>query len=70
VNVLENLQLESSDDIHALIGQMASQMLNTGKPLQAQNMMAFLQDEAEQTADGMRKQDYAMAIRAIADRVR
>lgn len=67
---MENLQLESSDDIHALIGQMASQMLNTGTPLQAQNMMAFLQDQAEQTADGMCKQDYAMAMRAIADRVR
>jgi hypothetical protein len=67
---LENLQLESSDDIHALIGQMASQMLNTGKPLEAQNMMAFLQEQAQQTADGMRKQDYVMAMRAIADRVR
>ncbi|MEE6801922.1 hypothetical protein Q0Q01_27255 [Escherichia coli O8:H10] len=67
---MENLQLESSDDIHALIGQMASQMLNTGKPLQAQNMMAFLQEQAQQTADGMRKQDYVMAMRAIADRVR
>lgn len=67
---MENLQLESSDDIHALIGQMASQMLNTGTPLQAQNMMAFLRDQAEQSADGMRKQDYAMAMRAIADRVR
>jgi len=67
---LENLQFESSDDIHALIGQMASQMLNTGKPLEAQNMMAFLQEQAEQTADGMRKQDYVMAMRAIADRVR
>ena len=67
---MENLQLESSDDIHALIGQMASQMLNTGTPLQAQNMMAFLQDQAEQTADDMCKQDYAMAMRAIADRVR
>ncbi|MCR4456845.1 MULTISPECIES: hypothetical protein [unclassified Pseudescherichia] len=67
---MENLQLESSDDIHALIGQMASQMLNTGKPLEAQNMMAFLQEQAQQTADGMRKQDYVMAMRAIADRVR
>jgi len=67
---LENLQFESSDDIHALIGQMASQMLNTGKPLEAQNMMAFLQEQAQQTADGMRKQDYVMAMRAIADRVR
>ncbi|WP_238084172.1 MULTISPECIES: hypothetical protein [Pseudescherichia] len=67
---MENLQFESSDDIHALIGQMASQMLNTGKPLEAQNMMAFLQEQAEQTADGMRKQDYVMAMRAIADRVR
>jgi len=67
---LENLQFESSEDIHALIGQMASQMLNTGKPLEAQNMMAFLQEQAEQTADGMRKQDYVMAMRAIADRVR
>ncbi len=67
---MENLQLESSDDIHALIGQMASQMLNTGKPLEAQNMMAFLQEQAQQIADGMRKQDYVMAMRAIADRVR
>jgi hypothetical protein len=67
---LENLQLESSDDIHALIGQMASQMLNTGKPLEAQNMMAFLQEQSQQIADGMRKQDYVMAMRAIADRVR
>ncbi|WP_312274548.1 hypothetical protein [Pseudescherichia sp.] len=67
---MENLQLESSDDIHALIGQMASQMLNTGKPLEAQNMMAFLQEQAQQTADGMRKQDYVMAMREIADRVR
>lgn len=67
---MENLQFESSEDIHALIGQMASQMLNTGKPLEAQNMMAFLQEQAEQTADGMRKQDYVMAMRAIADRVR
>jgi len=67
---LENLQLESSDDIHALIGQMASRMLNTGKPLEAQNMMAFLQEQSQQIADGMRKQDYVMAMRAIADRVR
>ncbi|HAZ75191.1 MAG: hypothetical protein K0S90_896 [Enterobacteriaceae bacterium] len=67
---MENLQLESSDDIHALIGQMASQMLNTGKPLEAQNMMAFLQEQSQQIADGMRKQDYVMAMRAIADRVR
>lgn len=67
---MENLQLESSDDIHALIGQMASQMLNTGKPLEAQNMMAFLQEQSQQIADRMRKQDYVMAMRAIADRVR
>lgn len=67
---MENLQFESSDDIHALIGQMASQMLNTGKPLEAQNMMAFLQEQSQQIADGMRKQDYVMAMRAIADRVR
>ncbi|WP_222890086.1 hypothetical protein [Enterobacter sp. C2] len=67
---MENLQLESSDDIHALIGQMASQMLKTGKPLQPQSMMSFLQEQAKRAADGMRKQDYVMAMRAIADRVR
>ena len=67
---MEELQFESNDDIHAVIGQMASQMLNTGRSLQAENMMAFLQAQAEQTADYMHKQDYIMAMRAIADRVR
>ncbi len=66
--MLENVQLEHSDDIHAVIGQMASQLLKTGQPLQAQNMMAFLQQQSEHTADCAHKQDYIMALRAIADR--
>lgn len=65
---MDNLQLENSDDMHAVVGQMALQLLNSGKPLQAHNMMAFLQQQAEQTANCSRKQDYAMAMRAIADR--
>lgn len=67
---MDNLQLETGDDVHAVIGQMASQLLNTGKPLHAQNMMAFLHQQAEHAADCACKQDYAMAIRAIADRLR
>jgi len=47
---------------------MASQLLKTGQPLQAQNMMAFLQQQSEHTADCAHKQDYIMALRAIADR--
>jgi len=63
---LESLQLENSDDMHAVVGQMALQLLKTGQPLQAQNMMAFLQQQADQTVNCA----YAQAMRAIADRVR
>lgn len=66
---MDNLQLESSDEMHAVLGQMALQLLKTGQPLQAQNMMALLQ-QAEQTASAVCKQDYAMAMRAIAVRAR
>ena len=66
--MVENLQLEHSDDIHAVIGEMALQLLKTGQPLQAQNMMARLQQQAEHDANCTRKQDYTMAMRAIADR--
>ncbi len=66
VNVLENVQLENSDDMHAVVGQMALQLLKTGQPLQAQNMVAFLHQQADQTANC----PYTLAISAIADRVR
>ncbi len=65
VNVLENLQLENSDDMHAVVGQIALQLLKTGQPLQAQSMMAFLQQQADQNANCA----YTQAMRAIADRV-
>jgi len=70
INEVENLQLEHSDDIHAVIGQMALQLLKTGQPLQAQNMMARLQQQLEHAAECAHKQDYTMAMRAIADRAK
>lgn len=68
-DVLNTEKAESLDDIHAVIGQMAAELLNAGRPLELTSLSDLLKQHAGQSADILLKKEYDDALSFLATKV-
>ncbi|MEZ3501382.1 hypothetical protein [Pantoea sp. KPR_PJ] len=67
-NALNSEKVENLDDAHAVIGQIASLLFKTGRPLEVDSLTTLLKQRADQTVSSRLKKEYDAALALIAEK--